>query len=138
MNEEKLEQILNQLGKAEVPPDIALIAEKSSQNFSAVLKIPRPRQPFFTPLRLIAAAAVIIVAFTAGRWSKPAALPDAATYKPLMTASATVNKNPESFWQQKVLAAMQPRPYAQTQFDQIRHLNTYKEYFREKTFNKGE
>jgi hypothetical protein len=110
MNEEKLKQILTRIGQTEVPPDIAMIAEKSSQNFSAVLKIPRTKQSFFTPLRLIAAAAVIIIAFSAGRWSKPAASPVVSTYNPGMTASVTVNKNPEGFWQQKVVAAMQPRP----------------------------
>jgi hypothetical protein len=138
MNEEKLNQILNKIGQAEVPPDIAMIAEKSSQNFSAILKIPQPKQSVFSPLKLIAAAAVVVVAFSAGWWSKPAASPDVVTNSPRITASATINQNPEGFWQQKLVAAMQPRPYAQTQFDQIRHLNTYKQYLTDKTFNKGE
>ena len=70
MNEEKLKQILKKIGRTDVPPNAAMIAERASRNFSAVLKIPQPKQSFFSPLRLIAAAAVIVLAFTAGRLSK--------------------------------------------------------------------
>ncbi len=136
MNEEKLKQILDKIGQADVPPNAELIAERASRNFDAALKIAQPKQFIFTPLRLIAAAAVIILVFVAGRWSKSipqvSPSPEVAAYtKPISTYTA-VDKNTESFWQQKAQAAMQPRPYAQTQFDQSRLLNTYKQYLKEK------
>ena len=139
MNEKKLKQILNKIGQADVPPNIALIAERASRNFDAALKIVQPKQWFFTPLRLIATAAVIIFMFTAGRWSKsiPQASPspEVAVYtKPISTYPA-VDKNTESFWQQKALAAMQPRPYAQTMTLKTELLNAYKQYLKEKHYD---
>ena len=136
MNEEKLKQILNKIGQADVPPNAAMIAERASRNFDAALKIAQPKQWFFTPVRLMAAAAVIILVFAAGRWSKsiPQASPspEIAVYTQINLNISGCRKNPESFWQQKALAAMQPRPYAQTQFDQNRLLNAYKQYLKEK------
>ncbi|MGD0571746.1 MAG: hypothetical protein ABSB11_01845 [Sedimentisphaerales bacterium] len=136
MNEEKIERILNKIGQTDVPPNATLIAERASRNFDAALKIAQPRQWFFTPVRLIVAAAVVIFAFAAGRWSKPisqASLsPEAAVYTKSISTYPAVGKNPDSFWQQKALAAMQTRPYAQTQFDQNRLLNAYKQYIKEK------
>jgi hypothetical protein len=139
MNEEKLKQILNKIGQADVPPNATLIAERASRNFDAALKIVQPKQWFFTPLRLIATAAVIIFMFTAGRWSKsiPQASPspEVAVYtKPISTYPA-VDKNTESFWQQKALAAMQPRPYAQTMTLKTELLNAYKQYLKEKHYD---
>jgi hypothetical protein len=137
MNEEKLKQILDEIGQADVPPNAALIAGRVSRNFDAALKIAQPKQWFFTPVRLIAAAAVVILVFVAGRWSKSLPqsypLPEIASY----TQTASQN-NSDSFWRQKVLAAIQPRPYAQTQFDQGRLLNAYKQYLKDRTSNKGE
>ena len=134
VNEEKLKQILNKIGQTDVPPNVALIAERASRNFDAALKIAQPKQWFFTPVRLLAAAAVVIFAFAMGRWSGPLqqASPGVASYAQPVSAYPAVGKNPESFWQQKALAAMQPRPYAQTQFDQTRLLNSYKQYLKEK------
>jgi hypothetical protein len=129
MNEEKLKEILNKIGKENVPPNAALIAERVSQNFSAILKIQQPKH-WFAPARLIAAAAVIIFAFSAGRWSGQ--MP--STFKsPEMAAYAqTISQvNPESFWQQKAIAAMKPRPYAQTSFNRKKLINTYKQYFKD-------
>ena len=139
MNEEKLKQILNKIGQADVPPNIALIAERASRNFDAALKIAQPKQWFFTPFRLIAAAAVIILVFAAGRWSKsiPQASPspEVAVYiKPLSTYPA-VDKKTESFWHQMALAAMQPRPYAQTMTPKTELLNAYKQYPKEKHYD---
>ncbi len=135
MNEEKIERILNKIGQADVPPNATLIAERASRNFDAALKIAQPRQWFFTPVRLIAAAAVVVFAFAAGRLSnsitQPSQSPDVVYTKPISTYPA-IDKNTESFWQQKALAAMQPRPYAQMQFDQGRLLNAYKQYLKEK------
>lgn len=136
MNEEKLKQILDKIGRTDVPPNVALIADRASRNFDAALKIPQPKQWFFTPVRLIAAAAVVILVFVAGRWSKsiPQAspLPDIAAYTKSISIYPDAQKNPDSFWQQKAQAAMQPRPYAQTRFDQNRLLNAYKQYLKEK------
>ena len=139
MNEEKLKQILNKIGQAGVPPNATLIAERASRNFDSALKIAQPKQWFFTSLRLLAAAAVMILVFAAGRWSKPipqaSPPPEVAVYtKPISTYPA-VGKNPDSFWQQKAQAAMQPRPYAQTSFTNIEMLNAYKQYLREKHYD---
>ena len=138
MNEEKLKQILNKIGQADVPPSATLIAERASRNFDAALKIAQPKQWFFTPLRLLAAAAVMILVFVAGRWSKPlpptSSLPEVASYAQPVSAYPAVGKNPDSFWQQKALAAMQPRPYAQTSFTNTEMLNAYKQYLKEKHY----
>ena len=136
MNEEKLKQILNKIGQAGVPPNATLIAERASRNFDSALKIAQPKQWFFTPLRLLAAAAVMILVFAAGRWSKPlpptSPLPEVASYAQPVSAYPAVDKNPESFWRQKALAAMQPRPYAQNELSQTALLNFYKQHLKEK------
>jgi len=138
MNEEKLKQILNKIGQADVPPNAALIAERASRNFDSALKIAQPKQWFFTPLRLLAAAAVMILVFAAGRWSKPlpptSSLPEVASYAQPVSAYPAVGKNPDSFWQQKAQAAMQPRPHAQTSFNRTELINTYKQYLKEKHY----
>ena len=142
MNEEKLKQILNKIGQADVPSNAALIAERASRNFDAALKIAQPKQLVLTPVRLLAAAAVMILVFAAGRWSKPlqpaSSLPEVASYTQPASAYPAVYKNTESFWQQKALAAMQPRPYSQNEISQTALLNVYKQYLKEKTFRKGE
>jgi hypothetical protein len=138
MNEEKLKQILKNIGQSDVPPNAALIAERASRNFDAALKIAQPKQWFFTPLRLLAAAAVMILVFTAGRWSKPlppaSSLPEVASYAQPASAYPAVGKNPDSFWQQKALATMQPRPYSQNELSQTALLNVYKQYLKEKHY----
>jgi hypothetical protein len=139
MNEEKIERILNKIGQADVPPNAALIAERASRNFDAALKIAQPRQWFFTPVRLIAAAAVIILVFAAGRWSttiqQASPSPEVAFYAQPASTYPAVGKNSESFWQQKAMAAMQPRPYAQNQPSQTELLNAYKQYLKEKHYD---
>ncbi|MGD0552753.1 MAG: hypothetical protein ABSB25_08885 [Sedimentisphaerales bacterium] len=139
MNEEKLKQILNKIGQADVPPNAILIAERASRNFDSALKIAQPKQWFFTPARLIAAAAVVIFAFAAGRWSMPlqraSPSPEVAVYTKSISTYPAVGKNPESFWQQKALAAMQPRPYTQDQTSQTALLNAYKQYLKEKHYD---
>jgi hypothetical protein len=138
MNEEKLKQILNKIGQADVPPNATLIAERVSRNFDSALKIAQPKQWFFTPVRLLAAAAVMILVFAAGRWSKPlpptSPLPAVASYAQPVSAYPAVGKNPDSFWQQKALAAMQPRPHAQTSFNRTELINAYKQYLKEKHY----
>ena len=138
MNEEKIERILNKIGQADVPQNATLIAERASRNFDSALKIAQPKQWFLTPVRLIAAAAVVIFAFATGRWSKPlpptSPLPEVASYTQPVSAYPAVGKNPESFWQQKALAAMQPRPYSQNEISQTALLNLYKQYLKEKHY----
>jgi hypothetical protein len=135
MNEEKLKQILDKIGHADVPPNIAMIAERASRNFDSALKIAQPKQWFFTPIRLTAAAAVIIFTFAAGRWSTQmppvSQLPKIAAYTKAASAYPAASKNTDSFWQQKALAAMQPRPYARTGFNKTELINAYKQYFKE-------
>ena len=105
MNEEKLKQILKNIGQSDVPPNATLVAERASRNFDAALKIAQPKQWFFTPVRLVAAAAVMMFVFAAGRWSKPlppaSSLPEVASYAPSVSAYPAVGKNTGSFWQQK-------------------------------------
>jgi hypothetical protein len=135
MNEEKLNHVLNKIGQTEVPPQAARIAEFTSQRFTATLNLPQPQ--FFSPLRLLAAAAVIAVAFVAGRWSIPTSttspLPNAIAYAPVVSTHPAELKNENSFWQQKAVAAMQPRPYAQST-NLTNQLNAYKQYLKEKHY----
>lgn len=143
MNEEKLIQILKDIGQTSVPPDAARIAERTSQNFDAALNILQPRQPqqarFFIGFRLIAAAAVILFAFAVGRWStlpqtQLSSLNLPGYVSPALT-HPTVQQAEDSFWRQKALAAMQPRPYAQSRFDKTSLLKTYKQYLKEKHYD---
>jgi hypothetical protein len=136
MNEEKLKQILDKIGQADVPPNAALIAERASRNFDAALKIARPRQWYFTPIRLIAAAAVIVIVFAAGRWAQPPQtqlpLRNLAGYASSIPTHPTNQENENSFWRQKVLTAMKPRTYTQNQLSQTALLNIYKQHLKEK------
>jgi len=47
----------------------------------------------------------------------------------------TAPKVEDSFWRQKALAAMHPRPYARTQATKTSLLNTYKQYLKEKHYD---
>ena len=138
MNEEKLKQILNKIGQADVPPNATLIAERASRNFDSALKIAQPKQWFFTPVRLLAAAAVMMLVFAAGRWSKPPqtqlSSPDLSAYASSLMTHPTVQQDKNSFWQQKTLAAMQPRHYSQNELSQTALLNAYKQYLKEKHY----
>jgi hypothetical protein len=136
MNEEKLKQILNEIGRTDVPPNIARIAEQTSQSFTAALNILQTRrQPFFIGFKRIAVAASILLVFalglSVGRWSKPPQTQvSSLDLSPVLTHPA-VHEN--GFWRQKALAAMQPRPYAQNELSQTALLNAYKQYLKEKT-----
>jgi predicted membrane metal-binding protein len=139
MNEEKIERILKNIGQADIPPNAALIAERVSRNFDLALKIAQPKQWFLTPVRLVAAAAVVIFAFAAGRLSnsitQQSQPPEAAAYTQSISTYPGVDKNHESFWQQKAIAAMQPRPYTQNQHSQTALLNFYKQHLKEKHYD---
>ena len=138
MNEEKIKQILTNLGQTDVPPNAALIAEQTSQRFAATLNILQAQQPplstFFVGFKRIAVAASILLAFaiglSAGRWSKPTPSFNVAAYTSTTPAYMTTSKNTDGFWRQKALAAMQPRP----QFNQTALLNAYKQYLKEKNY----
>jgi len=131
MNEEKLKQILNKIGQTEVPAEAARIAEQTSQRFTATINLPQPR--FVTSLRLLAAAAVIAVAFVAGRLSNPTPSINSVTYTPAISVNLIEQKKENSFWQQKVLAAMKQKPFAQSS-NFTSQLNAYKQYLKEKRY----
>lgn len=89
----------------------------------------------------LAVAAAIFIAFGTGfftgRWSKPARLElhylDVTGYTSVVPVYPTVQKTEDSFWRQKALAAMQPKPYAQTQTTKTSLLNAYKQYLKGET-----
>lgn len=92
--------------------------------------------------KLAVAAAIIIafgIGFSIGRLSKPARLAphslDVSGYTLAVSAYPTAPKAEDSFWRQKILAAMQPRPHAQTLTTKISLFNTYKQYLKEKHYD---
>jgi hypothetical protein len=91
-------------------------------------------------MKLAVAAAIIIAfgaGFFAGQQSKPTQLVtyslDFAGSTPAVSTHPTAPKNEDSFWKQKALAAMQSKPYAQTRFDKMSLLNTYRQYLKGET-----
>ena len=146
MNEEKLKQILNKIGQTNVPPEITSIAEQAPQRFTAALNILQAQRPplatFFIGFKRTAVAAVILFTFavglSVGRWSKPPQTQlsslDLSAYASSLMTHPTARQDKDSFWRQKTLAAMQPRPYTQTQFSQTTSLNSYKQYLKEKHY----
>ncbi|NQT01071.1 MAG: hypothetical protein HQ580_03535 [Planctomycetes bacterium] len=92
--------------------------------------------------KLAVAAAILItfaIGFSIGRWSKPTRLAphslDVTGYTSAVPVYPTAPKVEDSFWRQKALAAMHPRPYAQTQTTKTSLLNTYKQYLKEKHYD---
>jgi len=92
--------------------------------------------------KLAVAAAILItfgIGFSIGRWSKPTRLAphslDVTGYTSAVPLYPTAPKVEDSFWRQKALAAMQPRPYVQTQTTKTSLLNTYKQYLKEKHYD---
>lgn len=91
----------------------------------------------------LAVAAAILIAFGfgffTGRWSNPVRPTphslDVTGYTSVVSVNPTAPKNEDNFWRQKALAAMQPRPYAQSQFDKTSLLNAYKQYLKEKHYD---
>lgn len=90
-------------------------------------------------MKLAVAAAIFIafgIGFSIGRWSQPPQPPSiVVTYTPLTPMHSSASKSEDSFWRQKAFAAMQPKPYVQTQFDKTSLLNTYKQYLKEKYYD---
>ncbi|OHB57454.1 MAG: hypothetical protein A2173_04310 [Planctomycetes bacterium RBG_13_44_8b] len=92
-------------------------------------------------VKLAVAAAIFIafgVGFSIGRWSQPPQ-PEPPSlviaYVPSISIHSSASKSEDGFWRQKVFAAMQPKPYAQTQFDKTSLLNAYKQYLKEKYYD---
>jgi len=89
-----------------------------------------------------AVAAAIFIAFgigvSVGRWSKPAPPPhllDVTGYTSAVSVYPTTPKAQDGFWRRKALAAMQPRPYAQTQITKTSRIDAYKQYLKEKYYD---
>jgi len=147
MNEEELIQILKNIGQTDVPPNVTLIAEQTSQRFAAALNILQAQRPqrtrFAIGLRWLAAAAVVLFAFAIGLSVGQRSTPPQTQLSSLnLTGYASpvptypsVQQAKESFWRQKMLAAMQPRPYTQNQLSQTALLNVYKQYLKEKHYD---
>ena len=146
MNEEKLIQILKDIGQTNVPPNVALIAEQTSQRFASTLNILQAQQPplsmFFTGFKRIAIAASILFIFaiglSVGRWSKPPQTQlsslDLSAYASSVMTHPSVQQDKDGFWRQKAIAAMQARPYSQNELSQTALLNVYKQYLKEKHY----
>jgi hypothetical protein len=93
-------------------------------------------------IKLAVAAAIFItfgIGFFTGRWSKP---PQPAPpsrnitgYTTVVPIYSTTPKAEDSFWRQKALAAMKPRPYAQNLTNKTSLLNAYKQYLKEKHYD---
>jgi hypothetical protein len=91
----------------------------------------------------LAVAATIIIAFgigfSIGQRSNPTRLAtyslDVSGYTSAVSAYPTATASEDSFWRQKALAAMQPRPYAQTQITKTSLIDAYKQYLKEKHYD---
>ncbi len=90
-------------------------------------------------MKLSVAAAIIIafgIGFAVGQRSEPEQSVKYSIEVTRYTSThPTTPKTKESFWQQKALAATQPRPYAHKHFDKINLLDTYKQYLKEKHYD---
>jgi len=89
-------------------------------------------------MKLAVAAAILItfgVGFFTGRWSKPVPPPhllNITGYTSAARVNPATTKAENSFWQQKALAALQPRPYVQSHNTKVSLLDIYKQYLKEK------
>ncbi len=147
MDRENIEEILKRLGSEDVPADVHKIAEETSREFSKTLAQPRHyvlwEYIMKSPITKLAVAAAVIIAFgigfSIGQRSRPTQLathpPDVTAYSTEVLTHPVAPKAEDSFWRQKALAAMQPRPYAQTKFDKTSLLVGYKQYLKEKHYD---
>lgn len=92
--------------------------------------------------KLAVAAAILIafgIGFFTGRWSKPASPApysvNVTDYTSAVSMYPNTQKAEDSFWRQKAITAMQPRPYAQSQAVKTSLLNAYKQYLKEKHYD---
>lgn len=150
MKNRDIDDIMKNIGKDTVPPDVYKTAEDMSRDFSESLTESRQSEHHILFTRIaasritrLAAAAIILVVFGtgffAGRWSKayqPA--PAGVEFAAGSSASSlypTAVESEDSFWRQKALAAMQPRTYTQGRFSEISSLGAYKQYLKEKHYD---
>ncbi len=87
-------------------------------------------------MKLAVAAAIIIafgIGFAVGQRSKPAPPAIYSLNVAGYTAAASDQTAEDSFWRQKAMAAMQPRPYVQSQFDKTNLIDAYKQYLKGET-----
>ncbi|MFZ0034886.1 MAG: hypothetical protein WAK60_07870 [Sedimentisphaerales bacterium] len=85
--------------------------------------------------KLAVAATILItfgMGFSIGRWSKPSRLAPPLT---VVSVHPTTPASEDSFWRRKVLAAMQSRPYAQTQITKVSLIDAYKQYLKGKHYD---
>jgi hypothetical protein len=147
MKDRDIDDIMKDIGKETVPPDVYKTAEEMSRDFSESLA--ESQQPehhiLFTRIATsritrLAAAAVILFVFTtgffAGRWSK-AYQPGAAGVEVAAGSLASsmypaAAASEEDFWQQKARAMMQPGFYGQQRLSTRSLLDAYKQYLKEK------
>jgi hypothetical protein len=147
MNSERIEEILKNIGAEDTPADVHKIAQGLSRDFNKTLTKPVQTKRYvlgnsLTKIRLteLAVAAAIFISFSIGysigRWSKPTQLMphpfDTVGYISSVSVHSAPSKEEGSFWRRKALAAMQPRPYIQTQTTKTTLLNAYKQYLKEK------
>jgi hypothetical protein len=91
--------------------------------------------------KLAAAAAIFIafgVGFCIGRWSQPSQMeqpPIVVAYSPANPMHSYASKSEDGFWRQKVFAAIQSKPYTQSQFDKTNLFNDYKQHLKEKYYD---
>jgi len=90
-------------------------------------------------ITLAVAAGIIIafgIGFFVGHRSQPA---QPVTYSldvnSYTSATSAYQGDEGSFWQQKVMAAMQRKPYSQNRFGKAGLLKTYKQYLKEKRYD---
>jgi hypothetical protein len=147
MKDRDIDDIMKDIGKETVPPDVYKTAEEMSRDFNMSLaESAHPEHHIlFTRIATsritrLATAAVILVAFgigfSIGRWTR-AYQPAPAGVEVVVVESAdliypTAAASEEGFWQQKARAMMQPSPYGQRQLSTGSLLDAYKQYLKEK------
>jgi len=143
MKDEKLNEILEQLGGEELPEDMRKLAEEISRQSADVLNF--PRIPGFgrmriSPFSFAAAAAVIIFVFTigfyAGKQSSPSQFQvsslNSSSYPEQYPEQTARKQSQDGFWRRKALAVMQPKSCPQIKFSKVNILKAYRQYLQEK------
>jgi hypothetical protein len=143
MNNEKLNEMLKQLGGEKPPEDVHKLAEEISRRSVDVLSFPqvstfgRVRISLF---RFSAAAAVIIFVFTfgfyIGKQSSPSQFQissfNSGGFCGQYPQNETHKLSSDGFWRRKALALMQPKSRSQIEFSKVGILQAYRQYIQEK------
>jgi hypothetical protein len=147
MKDKDIDDIMNDIGKETVPPDVYKMAEQMSRDFSESLA--KSQQPqhhiLFTRIATsmvwkMAAAAVFLLVFgtgfLAGRWSGTS---QPQTPRPgIVVVGSESSMYPSTapsegdFWQQKARAMVQPGRYGHEQSSAGSLLDAYKQHLKEK------